>query len=424
MENKVSKIKKENLQWVIEQPIDVQLSLLNHHLDLCKLLINYILEQNVLSFTGERYKNDPGRRYWRWGFNPGSVKLGDQRLPIDVPRIYDKELNKNVSLGTYEKLRELPGHDDQMVRSVLYGLSTRDYGKVAERFFDSFGLSASQVSRSFIEYSEEVLEAFERRKYEENDFVAIFIDGKYLAKQQMIIILGVTFNGEKIPLGVAQTTTENAEAIKGLLRDLLERGLKIEKGLLFVIDGSKGIRRAIEDLIGDKAVVQRCQWHKRENVVSYLKVEDQETFRRKLQQAYSEDDYEIAKNKLLAIEEELKEINRQAEHSLVEGLEETLTIQRLGIHNLLYRSFTTTNCIESVNSQLEKYLRKVKRWMTSDQRYRWVICGLMEIETNLKKVNNYQHLDQLRKAILYEVKRKEAEKRCEEPRRFSTKNET
>ena len=120
----------------------------------------------------------------------------------------------------------------------------------------------------------------------------------------------------------------------------------------------------------------------------------------------------------------LNVINRQAAHSLREGLEETLTIQRLGIHNLLYRSFTTTNCIESVNSQLEKYLRKVKRWMTSDQRYRWVICGLMEVETNMRKVNNYQHLDLLRETILYEVKRKEAEKRCEEPRRFSTKNET
>jgi len=424
MENKVSKIKKENLQWVIEQPIDVQMSLLDHHLDLCKLLINYILEQNVFSFTGDRYRNDPGRRYWRWGYNPGSVRLGDQRLPISVPRVYDKELDKNVSLDYYEKLRDLPGHDDQMVRSVLYGLSTRDYGKVAERFFDSFGLSASQVSRSFMEYSKEMLEAFERRKYDEHEFVAILIDGKYLAKQQMIIALGITLKGEKLPLGVIQSTTENAEAIKGLLKDLLGRGLKYDKGLLFVIDGSKGIRRAIKDVFGPKSVVQRCQWHKRENVVSYLTLEHQEIYRRKLQQAYGEDDYETAKSKLLTIEEELKEINRQAAHSLMEGLEETLTVHRLKLHNLFGRSFTTTNCIESVNSLLEKYIRKVKRWMNSDQRYRWVICGLMELETKLRKVNNYQHLDKLQKAIHNEVKRMEAEEKLEGPDKFSTKNET
>lgn len=417
--NKYSKINKERLDWAIEQPIDVQLSLLNHHLDLCKLLINYILEQDVHSLTGERYKNDSERRYTRWGSNPSSVKLGDQRLPVQVPRVYDKQCGCHVSLESHERLRELPLQDDQMIRSVLHGLSTRDYGQVAEKFVDNFGLSSSSVSRNFIEYSKQALEAFEKRKFEDQDFVALFIDGKHLAKEQMIIALGVTIQGDKIPLGLIQSTTENATAIKGLLTDLINRGLNHEDGLLFIIDGAKGMRKAIDDVFGCKAVIQRCQWHKRENVVSYLNEKDQKTYRRKLQNAYSEDDYHKAKQELSAIKSELGQINRQAANSLMEGMEETLTIQRLGLHEYLSKSFTTTNCIESVNSQLVKYIRNVKRWMNSDQRHRWVVCGLLEIETRLRKVNNYQYLNELKEKLINHVKIAEQESLA-----FSTKNET
>jgi len=417
--SKYSKINKERLDWAIGQPVDVQLSLLNHHLDLCKLLINYILEQDVHSLTGEKYKNDSERRYTRWGSNPSSVKLGDQRLPVQVPRVYDKQCGCHVSLESHERLRELPVQDDQMVRSVLHGLSTRDYGQVAEKFIDNFGLSSSSVSRNFIEYSKRALEAFEKRKFEDQDFVAVFIDGKHLAKEQMIIALGVTIKGDKIPLGVIQSTTENATAIKGLLTDLINRGLNHEDGLLFIIDGAKGMRKAIDDVFGHKAVIQRCQWHKRENVVSYLNEKDQITYRRKLQKAYSEDDYNKAKQGLNAIKAELGQINRQAANSLREGMEETLTIQRLGLHEYLSKSFTTTNCIESVNSQLVKYIRKVKRWMNSDQRHRWVVCGLLEIEIRLRKVNNFQYLNELKEKLKNYVKITE-----EESLAFSTKNET
>jgi len=417
--SKVSKIKREKIDWIIGQPIDVQLSLLNHHLDLCKLLINYILEQDVHSFTGERYKNDPERRFTRWGYNPSSVKLGDQRLPVQVPRVFDKEEGRSISLECFEKLRELPAQDENMIRSILHGLSTRDYGQVAEKFVDNFGLSSSSVSRNFVEYSKQALESFEKRKFEDQDFVAVFIDGKHLAKEQMIIALGVTLQGDKIPLGVIQSTTENATSIKGLLTDLIDRGLDYEEGLLFVIDGAKGMRKAIDDVFGCKAVIQRCQWHKRENVVSYLREEDKVAYRRKLQNAYSEDDYKVAKKKLMETKAELSQLNRHAANSLLEGLEETLTIQRLGLHEYLSRSFTTTNCIESVNSQLVKYIRKVKRWMNSDQRYRWVVCGLLEVEPRLRKVNNYKYLDRLKEKLKNYVKIAELESSA-----FSTKNET
>jgi transposase-like protein len=345
-------------------------------------------------------------RYCRWGFNPGSIKLGDQKIPIDVPRILDKEEKENISLEYYEKLKDLPHQDHQVIASVLRGLSMRDYGAVVNQLHDSFGLSGSSISRSFVEHSKEALEEFESRKLTAEEFVAIFMDGKFLASEQMVIALGITITGRKIPLGVIQTTTENSTSIKGLLKNLIERGLKHEDGLLFIIDGSTGLIKAIKETFGEKAIIQRCQWHKRENVVSYLNDKDQQYFRKRLQSAYRESDYEDAKEKLLSIHEELKVLNRSAASSLKEGMEETLTIHRLEMYEYFDRSFTTTNCIENLNSQLAKYLRKIKRWMNSDQRYRWVVLGMMEAENRMRRVQNYNKLELLKKAIINEVNRK------------------
>jgi len=229
--------------------------------------------------------------------------------------------------------------------------------------------------------------------------------------QQMVIALGITLTGRKLPLGVIQTTTENSKSIKGLLKDLIARGLKHEDGLLFITDGSTGLKKAIKETFGEKVVIQRCQWHKRENVLSYLGEKDQKQFRKKLQGAYREEEYEDAKEKLLMIHKELTAINRSAANSLKEGLEETLTMHRLGIIKHFATSFTTTNCIESLNSQLTKYIRKVKRWMSSDQRYRWVVSGMMEAEHHMRKIQNFRKLDLLKNAIHNEVASK-SDKQC------------
>jgi len=215
----------------------------------------------------------------------------------------------------------------------------------------------------------------------------------------MVIALGITFRGQKVPLGVIQCGSENAASVAGLLEDLVDRGLKFNQGILVVIDGSKGIRKAVEQVFGPLAVVQRCQFHKRENVVSYLSEEQQEKFRNKIQSAYCLEDYDQAYGQLKEIHQELDQINRAAANSLMEGLEETLTLQRLGLHFLFHRSFATTNLIENVNSQLHKYLRKVKRYVNSDQRYRWVVSGLIEVEQKMRKVNNFKMLYKMREAL-------------------------
>jgi len=408
MENKSKEIKRKKINWLLEQPIGTQLEIVSHYMEICRIFINSLIDQEVFEYTGERYNhNKPyNGRYSRWGYNPGSVKLGGQKIPIDVPRVFDKEDSKNIALEYYEKLKDLPHQDQQVILSVLRGLSMRDYGAVIDKLQDSFGLSSSSISRSFVEHSKEALEEFETRELTSEEFIAIFMDGKCLAKQQMVIALGITITGRKIPLGVIQTTTENSTSIKGLLKNLIERGLKFENGLLFIIDGSKGMRKAILETFGNSAVIQRCQWHKRENVVSYLNEKDQQHFRKRLQAAYREPTYAKAKENLLSIHQELKNLNRSAANSLKEGLEETLTLHRLEINELFDRSFSTTNCIENLNSQLTKYIRKVKRWMSSDQRYRWVVLGMMESENRMKRVQNYKDLDLLKDAIINEVIKK------------------
>ena len=398
-------INRQKLNWLFEQPLNVQLEIVSQHMEIVRIVINSILEGEVSKLAGEKYdRNKPnGGRYDRWGVNPGSVKIGGQKLKISVPRVYDKEENCNQSLETYEKLQELPEQDLTLVKQVLHGISTRDYKGVIARLTDSFGDSASSVSRQFQEKTKKALEKFESRKFHNHHFVALFIDGKQLAGDQMVIVLGVTEQGYKIPLGVVQTHTENATSIGNLLKELVERGLQYENGILCVIDGAKGLKKAVEDVFGKAAIIQRCQWHKRENVISYLSEEDKEKYRRKLQKAYNEDTYQAAKEQLKEIHGELQVLNRGAAKSLQEGLEETLTLHRLRIFSVIGRSFKTTNCIESVNSCLGKYIGRVKNWSSSEMRFRWVTSGLMEIEKKMQRIFNYKKIPKLKAALKREV---------------------
>lgn len=401
MKNESKEKKRAGIYWLMQQQMDVKMAMLEHYMEICRMVANSYMEQEVQQYAGERYSRNSGQ-YGRWGYNPGSVGIGSQRMRVDVPRVYDKQGKKNVPLESYQKLREVPEADEQMVRSVLHGISMRDYGKVVNKVKDGFGLSSSRLSRKFVEQTGQALKAFEARRLDEHEILAIFIDGKQLADQQMVIALGVTSQGKKIPLGVVQVASENSESIGLFLEELIERGLNIKNGLLFIIDGAKGIRKAIVNVFGKQAVIQRCQWHKRENIVSYLNPMQQKHYRKKIQTAYCSPDYQIAKGKLMNIKKELQSINRKAAASLEEGLEETLTIQRMYLYDELGRSFTTTNCIESVNSQLEKYIRKVKRW-SSGQRYRWVVSGLIEIEPRLRKVRGYKHLHLLKEKIMLHI---------------------
>jgi putative transposase len=403
--SKDRQLNRRNLSWLQEQSVDIKISLLQNHLSICQIMINELLEEEVTQKAGVRYTRDKpfDGRYSRWGFNPGSVRIGDQKLRIDVPRLYDNIQDKNTMLDRYEDLKQLPEPTEQLINGVLLGLSMRDYAKVIDHLGEGFGMSKSSISRSFVDRTEEKLKEFESRSLEQLQIIALFLDGKYLSREQIIICMGVTLQGEKIPLGFIQTTTENSVPIKDMLTNLKERGLAWEEGLLCVIDGSKGIRKAIEESFGNKAIIQRCQWHKQENILKYIPEKEQDAVKRKYQQSINKESYKEARKSLIDLKRDLEVINLSAARSLEEGLEDVLTLHRLGLNLDFSRSFGTTNCIENLNSQIGKYLNKVKFWKNSQERYRWIAAALLEIEMKMRKINNFRILDKMQKTIKEEI---------------------
>jgi len=365
--------------------------------------VEEMLRAEVEELAGKRYKR-VGRKKGcvRWTSQRGSVYLGDQKVPVNVPRVRNRILSKEERLKSYEMLQEPRNGDESLFRKVLLGLSCRDYESCAQALPGVFGLSSSTVSRRFIRISSRKLNGFFERSLSGYDIVSIFLDGKSFALDEIVIALGVTTKGEKIILGFIQTGTENERVIKEFLSTLVDRGLKYKDGLLFVIDGSKGIRSAIERVFSDYALVQRCQWHKRENVVSYLPKGYQSGIRKKLQEAYEKKDYNEARGALLEVKKELSRINVSAVKSLEEGFEETLTLHKLGLFKELGISFKTTNCLESLMASIGRITDKVSRWRDSSHKQRWVACALLEIEPRLRKVKGYKHLPKLR-AVLKEI---------------------
>jgi transposase-like protein len=383
--------------------VDVKAELIQALIPIGLWHVKELLEEEVRQLAGERYQRGGLPGHDRWGKQGGSVYLGDQKLPVEVPRVRDQRERREVSLRSYERLQEPRNGDEGVLKRILHGLSCRSYEECAEAVPEAFGLRGSTVSRRFIRASARQLKRLCERRLEGYDFVVLIVDGKSFGSDEMVIALGVTREGRKIPLGFIQTGAENERVCGEMLEGLLERGLRIGEGLLCVIDGSKGLRKAIYGVFGKKALIQRCQWHKRENVVGYLPKSMQTSMRRKLQEAYQEPIYERAKEKLSKIRKELQLLNQSAVSSLDEGLEETLTLHRLGVFRELGISFKTTNCIESLMALVGQRTDKVDYWRNSDQKHRWLGAALLDIEPRLRKVKGYRYLPQLRVALQREI---------------------
>jgi transposase-like protein len=335
----------------------------------------------------------------RWGRQRGSVYLADQKIPVIYQRARNRLTRQEVPLSIYQRLQVPREADTGLFRKILLGLSCRDYAPCAEAVPDAFGLSASSVSRRFIRASATQLQQLCERRLAGYDVVALILDGKTFAEDEMVVAVGVTLTGEKVILGFVQTATENEKVCAAFLRELLDRGLRIEQGLLCVLDGAKGFRKAIQTVVGAHALVQRCQWHKRENVVAYLPKSLQARWRRKLQAAYEEPTYVEAKAALLRLRHELTRLNESAVASLDEGFEETLTLHRLGVFRALGRSLKTTNCLESVNALIGQRTDKVDRWRSSDQKRRWLAAALLDIEPRLNRIAGFRAMPVLRQAL-------------------------
>jgi len=358
------------------------------------------LQQEVLALAGRRYAHGDGQPgLARWGTQAGSIYLADQKLPIRVPRVRDLAAGTERPLATYAMLQTPRARDVGLFRRVLGGLSCREYEAAAEAVPEAFGLAKSSVSRRFIRASARALQTLHDRRHDDAHWQVLLLDGKAFADDQMVIALGVTTTGEKRVLGMVQTATENKRVCATFLRELVERGFHAPHGLLVVLDGAKGLRAAVRDVFGDHVPVQRCQWHKRENVLRYLTKPQQILWRRKLQAAYVHPSHADAKRALLALVKELAKLNESAARSLEEGLDETLTLHRLNVFVELGTSFKTTNLIESVMARVEAKTHRVGRWRTSDQKQRWCAATLLQLEQRFRRVKGVKFLPLLQAAL-------------------------
>ena len=361
------------------------------------------LDREVESLAGRKHsRKDPQRPFWRGGSNPGTVELAGQRVPVRVTRVRGR--GGEVRLSSYDALHQGTELDETLFRRVLYGISCRNYEAAAEAIPGAIGLSRSTVSRKFIEASTAKLRELQERDLSAYDIVTVFLDGKSFSDDELVLAIGVTISGEKVLLGFVETASENTAVITSFLRSLKDRGLDTSEGVLVVIDGSRGFRSAVKKAFRKTVLVQRCQWHKRENVVRHLPKEVQGIWRSRLQKAYGRPTYAEAKKALDCLLEELEEINQSAAGSLREGLEETLTLHKLGVFARIGVSLKTTNCIESTFAQVEAMCGKVDTWKNSSQKQRWFAAAVLDIEPRWRKIRGYRQLPVLRVAIQRELK--------------------
>jgi len=397
-------VEAADLQGYGAMELDIRLALIQELIPIGLMHVKDELQNEVRELAGRRYRREGMAGHDRWGKQQGSIYIQDQRIPLMVPRVRDTKHNREVSLRTYEQLQSSGAPaNERLLKRILHGLSCSRYRECSEAIPEALSLSRSTVSRRYIRASQKKLRELMERRLDGYDLVGIVIDGKRFGDDGIIVAVGITMEGEKVLLGIIQSSTENHRVCRDFLLRLIDRGLKYEQGLLCVIDGAKGFRKAINEVFGTRGIIQRCQWHKRENIVSYLPKNLQDTIRRKLQKAYEHDNYDKARSALMAIKKELRLINESAVASLEEGLEESLTVQRLGLSKELRKSLKTTNIIESVLALVGQKTDKVDYWKNSNQKQRWVATALLDIEPRLNRISGYRKLKNLRAAIQSEI---------------------
>ena len=362
-------------------------------------IIRAVIEDEVMRRVGPRHQPDPASSCLRWGQQSGYVVFAGQKVAVQRPRVRMRQ-GQEVQLDSYARLQ----HDGRRQRAVregiVAGLTSRNYTSPAvQSVLDGYGIEKSSVSRQFVQASAAQLKKLCEKRLDELDLVAILIDGIHLGQQVLVVALGIESSGKKQVLGLWQGATENTTVVQALLEDLVARGLNPERRYLFVIDGAKALRAGIERVFGERAEVQRCQIHKRRNVKEHLPKSAQGDTDRRIRNAYAMTGYAEAKAELGKIFRQLERINPSAAHSLEEGLEETLTVHRLGVGTLLRQTLASSNPIESCFSIVEKVARNVKRWRAGDHALRWTATGLLEAEKKFRRVKGYRELELLQRKL-------------------------
>jgi transposase-like protein len=371
-----------------------------------------LLEAEATELAGPKGKHDRERTVYRHGSENGKVTLGGRRVPVRRPRLRtlagEDGGEREVHLESYETFASVDLLSEQMVASLLAGLSGRRYQRALEPVGEEVatsasGVSQSSVSRRFVTATAERLAAFRSRPLDGERWLIVFVDGFDFAGHTMVGALGVTADGTKVPLGVVEGSTENVSVARGLVANLRDRGLDASEGVLFVLDGGKALAKAVREVFGDKAVIARCRLHKERNVLDHLPEAERPWVRRKLRAAWANPDAAEGEAALTALAAQLAKVNPDAAASLREGLADTLTVTRLGITGSLLKTVVSTNPIESMIEIVRAHARNVKRWQNGDMRLRWAAAGMLAAQSKFRRVKGYRQLPLLAAALQHAV---------------------
>jgi len=366
------------------------------------LAVKQVMQAEVETVAGPRYSRLPDKSAQRWGTQKGSIFVSGQKVGIDRPRVMGKPKRgkrEEVELQTYTAFSKPDAMNEAIMAKMLAGVSTRDYEGTIDQVLDGHGISRSAVSRRTVKTAGKRLEEFYARRFDDREFVVIMIDGIGVGDIDNIVALGIDDWGKKMVLGIRQGATENTKVCTELLEDLIERGLSPDGDYLFVLDGAKALSKAVKKLFGNHAVIQRCQVHKRRNVSDKLPKEHQERIDKRLSAAYGMNTEGDARRALEAVFDELVAINEPAAGSLAEGMEETLTVHKLGLTGYIKRALSCTNSIESMFSMARRYKRNVKKWSGTKHVERTLVATLLEAERRFHRVQGYRELKALQDTI-------------------------
>jgi putative transposase len=362
-----------------------------------------LMDADVTALAGPKGKHDQGRIAVRHGREHGSVSLGGRRVPVTRPRVRAADGTGELPIPSYDLFTSTEILGKMAMEKMLAGLSTRRYPVGLEPVGaqitgKSSATSKSAVSRRFVAMTETALAELLAADLSGLDLVALMIDGVHFAESCCIVALGIGIDGVKHPLALVEGSTENATLVTELLVDLRERSLDVTRPMLVGIDGSKALRKAVIDVL-DHPVIQRCQLHKVRNVKDHLPQRLRSSVGRRMTDAYHADSALEAEAALLALAKELDRTHPGAAASLREGLDQTLTVLRLGVPPTLARTLRSTNCIESMISVCREHAGNVKRWRDGQMALRWCAAGMVEAGKQFRRVNGHLHLPALRTAL-------------------------
>jgi transposase-like protein len=359
-------------------------------------VLETMLEEDRTAICGPRYAHDADRQASRAGTVSSEVVLGGRKVAVRRPRV--RADGREVPLPTFQAMADVDPLNRRVVEQMLVGVATRGYARSLEPVpatMRSRGTSKSAVSRRFVAKTATQLAAWQTASLEALDVVGLLIDGVHIGEHCLIVALGITADGHKHALGLWDGSTENARVCQDLLANLQSRGLRTDRSLLVLLDGSKALRKAVRATFGDAALVQRCQVHKMRNVLAYLSDRDRPWVQAILRRAYQATDVKKAQHLLLDLARRLEDEYPSAAESVREGLDEILTVQGLGLSARLQRSLTTTNAAESLISRTRHVKRNVKRWRGGKMMLRWVAAGVLEAVKGFRRLKGHRDMPTL-----------------------------